>query len=101
MLTGVKYLMLPRPNMTPILELIAIADDATYYRRNDPFPRTWFAKGFSVEPDDSAVRQKIAQGKEANLTYAYVDRPVDCTTGDGGTASITEYRPDDVGIKTR
>src|SRR5262249_39025460 len=70
-----------------------------YYRRNDAFPRAWFAKGFSVEPDDATVRQKIAQGKEANLTYAYVDRPIECSTGDGA-ASITEYRPNDVGIKT-
>ncbi len=93
--------MVTQPYNKPNFELIGIADGGIYYRRNDPFPRTWFAKGFSVEPDDSAVRQKIAQGKEANLTYAYVDRPVDCTTGDGGTASITEYRPDDVGIKTR
>jgi len=99
-LVGVKYLMVTQPYNKPNFDLIGIAEGGIYYRRNDPFPRAWFAKSFSVELDDATVRQKIAQGKEANLTMAYLDRPLDCTTSDAGTASITEYRPNDISIKT-
>jgi hypothetical protein len=84
----------------PNFKLIGIAEGGIYYRRTDPFPRAWFAKSFSVEPDDTTARQKIVQGTEANLTTAYIDRPLDCATSDSGTASITDYRPNDIAIKT-
>ncbi|MCC7447132.1 MAG: YfhO family protein [Anaerolineae bacterium] len=98
-LLGVRYIMTTKPYDKPNFELIGITDNNFYYRRKDAFPRVWIAKNIVVEPNDDAVRERIASGKDNLQDAVFVDRPVDCPSK-GGTAAITDYRPDSVTIKT-
>jgi hypothetical protein len=98
-LLGVKYLLTTVPYDRPNFELIGIADGGIYYRRKDAFPRTWIAQTVVVEPNDDAVRQRIGSGKENLSQTIFLDHPLDCPSA-GGTAAITEYRPNDVTIRT-
>ncbi len=99
-LLGVKYLMVEQPYNKPNFQLIGIAPGGIYYKRTDAFPRAWFASSITVEPNDDAVRAGI--GKATDLTSAYVDHALtpDCPTSSSGTASITDYRPNDIAIQT-
>jgi hypothetical protein len=98
-LLGVKYLMVTSPYDKPNWELIGVTEGNIYYRRKDPFPRAWIASSIAVEPNDDAVREAIKAGKENLQAKVYLDHAVDCPTS-GGTATITQYRIDDVEIKT-
>jgi hypothetical protein len=99
-LLGVKYLLALKPFDKPNWKLIGINEGRFYYQRTDPFPRAWIAQRISVEPNDDAVRQRIVSGKENLQQTIILDHPVDCPLSAGGTATITEYRPNDVAIKT-
>ncbi len=98
-LLGVKYMMTTKPYDKPNFELIGITDNNFYYRRKDAFPRAWIAKNVVVEPNDDVVRERIASGKENLQDTVFVERPLD-RPSKGGTAAITDYRPNDVTIKT-
>jgi hypothetical protein len=99
-LLGVKYLFTTKPTDKPgQLKLIGVADGGIYYQRTDPFPRAWVAQTVVVEPNDDAVRQRIGSGKENLSQTIFLDHALDCPSA-GGTASITDYRPNDVTIRT-
>lgn len=98
-LLGVKYVLSGEPYDDPAFELIGVAYDSFYYRRIDPFPRAWIARKAIVEPDDGAVRAQIAAPDVNLLETAFVDRAVACLAGEGGMATITEYRPNDVTLE--
>ncbi|MEP7284946.1 MAG: YfhO family protein, partial [Chloroflexota bacterium] len=101
-LLGVKYYLTTKPYDKPNFELIGITQPGIYYRRTDPFPRTWIAQNVVVDGNDDAVQQHITSGKEDLEKTVYIDRPVECssTPSAGGTASITTYRPNNVEIST-
>lgn len=96
-LLGVKYVLRTEPYDKPNFELIGISG-GIFYRRKDAFPRAWIAQTLVTEPNDDAVRQRIASGKEDLRATVFVDHTVTCPTS-GGTASITDYRVNSVGIK--
>ncbi len=96
---GVKYLMTTKPYDKPNFKLIGITEGNIYYERTDPSPRAWIAKSIVVEPNDDAVRARIKSGKENLQQSVFLDHPVDCRSS-GGTATITQYRPNDVEVKT-
>ncbi len=98
-LLGVKYLLTNKPYDKPDFTLIGITSPGVYYRREDAFPRTWIAQNVVVEPNDDAVRQRITGGQDNLQTTVYIDHMVDCPSA-GGTASITDYHPNDAEIKT-
>jgi len=98
-LLGVKYVLSGEPYDDPAFELIGIAYDSYYYERVDPFPRAWVASEVVVEPDDGVVREQIAAPDVNMLATAFVDEAVVCPAGEGGEATITEYRPNDVTVE--
>jgi len=100
-LIGVKYLLAKTPYDKTNFELAGIASGGIYYKRTDPFPRAWFAtKGVTVEPNDDAVRATINKDAEALRDTAIVDSPMDCPTSDSGTATISDYHPNNITIQT-
>ncbi len=99
-LLGVKYLLTTKPYDKPNFELIGIAGDGIYYRRTDPFPRAWITQTVVVEPNDDAVRERLTSGKENLQETLFVDSPLDCPSSGAETAQITQYRPNDVEIRT-
>jgi hypothetical protein len=100
-LIGVKYILAKTPYDKTNFQLIGIAPGGIYYKRTDPFPRTWIAKKVTVEPNDDAVRATINKDVEALRDTAIVDSLMDCpTTSDGGTATISDFHPTSVSIKT-
>ncbi len=100
-LLGVKYILAKVPYDRTNFELIGIAAGGIYYKRTDPFPRTWFAtKGVTVEPNDDAVRDSIKKDVEALRDTAIVDSPMDCPTSDSATATISDFHPTNLTIKT-
>jgi len=98
-LLGVKYVLSDKPLLDTSLERIGVLDDNYYYRRRDAFPRAWIGQTIVMTPDDVAVINNIRYGEDDLQKTVYVDRPVNCPTGEG-TARITEYRPNDVTITT-
>jgi len=102
-LLGVKYVLTTKPYDKPNFKLIGIADGGIYYRREDAFPRAWLAQTIIVEPNDDAVRAKIAAGKNDLRTIVYLSKPLDCPIANGATnptAEITDYHADTVAVKT-
>ncbi len=99
-LIGVKYLLTHTPYDKTNFQLIGIAEGGIYYQRTDPFPRTWIAKSVTVEPNDDTVRATINKDVEAVRDTAIVDSAMDCPTSDSGTATISDYHPTSVSIKT-
>lgn len=97
-LLGVKYVFQTKPYDKSNFELIGI-NGGFFYRRKDAFPRAWIAQTLTVEPDDNAVRQRIASGKENLLTNVFIDRANACPTS-GGMVTITDYRANSLEIKT-
>jgi len=100
-LIGVKYLLAKTPYDKTNFQLIGIASGGIYYKRTDPFPRTWIAKSVTVEPNDDAVRATINKDVEALRDTAIVDSPMDCpSTSTGGTVTISDYHPTHLTIQT-
>lgn len=99
-LFGVEYLLAKTPYDRPNFQLIGIAEGGIYYRRTDAFPRTWIAQRVTVEPNDDAVRASITKDVEALRNTAIVDSPMECSSGSGGSATITDYHTTSVSIKT-
>ncbi|MEP7288415.1 MAG: YfhO family protein [Chloroflexota bacterium] len=100
MLLGVNYLVedTDKPISASNIEPIGHSDNALFYHRKDVFPRAWFAAGVTVEPNDKLVQQSVILG-DKDLHNVFVDRPLTCPIA-SGSANITEYRPNDVTIKT-
>lgn len=96
---GVNYVLSGEPYDNDQFELIGIAYDSYYYARKSPTPRVWFPAEISVEPNDAAVRAALIQPNQNLLAHAWVDAAPGCEGG-SGTATITEYRPNDVTITT-
>jgi hypothetical protein len=108
-LLGVKYLLADQPYNNPNWQLLGTYStaenttpntdpDAYYYERMNPFPRAWVAVNLVVEPNDVVVHELIYSGADTYGT-AYLDREISCMGSGGGTAEITEYRPNDVTIR--
>jgi hypothetical protein len=99
-LLGLKYLLRKEPFDNADYELIGINYGHFYYRKRNPFPRTWIAQNIVVEPNDDAIRAWIKSANEETLhTTVYVDQPINCS-GQGGTAAITDYKANTVTLET-
>ncbi len=98
-LLGVNYFASLEPYDNPDFELTGIAFDSYYYQRRDPFPRAWIADTIVVEPNDQAVRARLLDPATDTRSTVFVDRAVDCPGGEG-TATITDYGPNEVTITT-
>ncbi len=101
-LLGVKYIMADSPLQDSDLVLIGAVNSKFYYVRKLTFPRAWFISDIHnvvVQPDDEAVDKLIVNGFQDLQETLFVDQPITCPTS-GGTTTITDYRPNDVEIKT-
>jgi hypothetical protein len=99
MLLGVKYIMADRPLQVSDIDVLGTFKGNFYYRIKDALPRAWLAQSFVVMPDEEQVDQTIVEGNQDLQKIIFVDQPVTCPAA-GGTATITQYRPNDVEIKT-
>jgi hypothetical protein len=98
-LLGVKYIMSDQPLDDKELDGIGTVKGKFYYRRKNALPRAWFAQNIVVGIDDEAVDEAIVDGGQDVQQNLFVDQPITCPAS-GGTATITQYRPNDVEITT-
>lgn len=97
---GVKYHISLEPYSNDNFKLIGIAEGGIYYQRKVPFPRAWIAQRIEVEQNDDAIRlNHILPGKEDMTVTAYVGRTIKCPSV-GGSASVMEYRTNQITINT-
>ncbi|NDJ86075.1 MAG: YfhO family protein [Chloroflexi bacterium] len=70
-----------------------------YYQNTDPLPRAYIAQGYAVEPDLDAGRTRITNNEFVSVRAVLLSEAPNCVvSGEGGTAEITTYRPNDVTI---
>ncbi|MBN1680681.1 MAG: YfhO family protein [Anaerolineae bacterium] len=82
-------------------ELIGIRGPNFFFDNTDALPRAYLVNRYAVEPNDDLAYKRITDGElwDGNLALLVEDPGCD-VSGDGGTATITTYEPNQVVIET-
>jgi hypothetical protein len=102
-LMGVRYAMSAIPleeySYTDVedFELIGLRAPYVFYENTDALPRAYIAEHVEVVADDERARERLRNGE-----HDFLDREAGCEiSGEGGSATITNYTPNQVTIRAQ
>ncbi|MBN1201627.1 MAG: YfhO family protein [Anaerolineae bacterium] len=100
-LSGVELEAYAFPN-TADFELIGIRDPFYFYENTNALPRAFLVERYEVEPNMDIARQRIVNGDASQGDLVLLAEDPGCTlSGEGGTATITDYQPNEVTIEAQ
>lgn len=105
-LFGIRYLMstIELQNydfeMTGSYELIGIRERYFFYENTDAMPRVYLAARYEVEPNRDTARARLENGEAGTGELVLLADDPGCEiSGSGGTATITDYQPNEVTVR--
>ncbi len=105
---GVRYVLSGTPienygfGSTAYFENIGQSESGDFWFYENPYalPRAYLVERYEIEPDPAAVRDRIMNGEVDRGDVVLLDTDPGCEiSGQGGTATMTDYAPNQVTLQ--